>query len=84
MYLEDVCSIKRTDDGKFVISVSPPKEKAKKVSKTNEPTTAMPPEPKTYVANNMAELVKLIKEYVPSNEKKSDTDSYNKGFKEMS
>lgn len=85
MYLEDVCSIKRTDDGKFVVSVSPPKPKSTKPSKSNEAAIASPSmDPKTYVASNVDELLKLIKEEVgggKDNEKKSSDDKFKKGFK---
>ncbi len=80
MYLEDVCTIKRTDDGKYVVQVQPPRNKDKE-SKSNKMSDSpvMMEEPKTYVAADMAELCDLIMEHCDG--EMTDDQKLDKGWK---
>jgi hypothetical protein len=77
--MEELCSIKGTDDGKFVLSVMPKRKKEKSGGKNEPAMVASMEEPKTYVAADMAELHGLIDEYV-GGKKKSESDKFKKGF----
>ena len=76
MYLEDACNIKRTDDGKFVVSVH--HKPKKKKGKMGDAPMQME-EPKSYVANDMEELVGIIREYLGG--EKTENEKYEKGYK---
>lgn len=77
--MEEVCSIKVTDDGKFVVQVMPPRKKEKEVKNSS---LVMVEEPKTYVAEDEEALTALIAQYVSGRgKKKSNADKFAKGFK---
>ena len=74
MYLEDCASIKKTSDGKYVLSVQPPPAKQGKGDSPNAMAN-----PKTYIANDIDELTLLIDEHI-GGKKSSDKSEYEKGF----
>lgn len=81
MYMEDVCTIQKTDDGNFVVQIQPPKkkEKDKKATKGGEPeVVAGRPEPKTYIANNLGELIALLADKL--DQSNPESKKYAKGF----
>ena len=59
MYREDICRISRSDDGKFIVEVMPPKMQEKMTSKGDcipcNPDDGM----KTYIASTEDELVEI-------------------------
>jgi len=61
--MEDFCTIKKTDDGKFVVQVmkmKPAKKEEKGKSDCGGISPSMDREEKTYVANSVEELCTLI------------------------
>lgn len=81
MYMEDVCTIHKTDDGKFIVNVK--KKMEKKESKGDKPMpTIAEDEMKHYVAADEDELVGIIKEHVSSKGKeKTSHEKFDKGWK---
>ena len=81
MYLEDFCTIKKTDDGKFVVQVmkKKPAEKEEKKSDCGCVGSESRMEEKTYVANSVKELCALIEEH--ANYADTDDKKFSKAFK---
>ena len=79
MYKDEICRIARSDDGKFIVEVMPPKEQEKMTSKGDSYPSPMT-EMKTYIASTEEELIEIIREYVPSDKKNSSSDKFEKGY----
>ena len=80
MYREDICRISRSDDGKFIVEVMPPKMQEKMTSKGDPMPCGHDIEMKTYIATTEDELIEIIKEYVPADKKKTPADKFDKGY----
>ena len=78
MYMEELATLHKTDDGKHIMMVKPKRIEGK--SKGGKEPIAMPmEEPKSYVASSPDELHGLIDEHIYG-KKKTKEDEYAKGF----
>jgi len=77
MYSDDLATIGKTDDNKFLLSVKYTEKKDEKKDDHNIPMQDMT---KTYVAHDEQELLALIQEYVTGDPDASDTTKFKKGF----
>lgn len=78
MYTEDICTISRTDDDKFIVNIKQ-KRKADKKSGMIDAMQDM----KTFIADTEKDVAKILSEYLPKMKKGgTDEDAFKKGYEE--
>ncbi len=76
MYTEELVSISKTDDEKYLVSI---KQKRKPDKKSD--VIAMESDMKTFVADDEKDVAELLSKYLPKIKKGgTDEDAFNEGF----
>ena len=76
MYTEELVSISKTDDDKFLVSI---KQKRKPDKKSD--VVSMESDMKTFVADDEKDVAELLSKYLPKMKKGgTDEDAFNEGF----
>ena len=76
MWIEELCQISRTDDGKFLVSI---KQKRKENKKSD--MVMAEADMKTFVADDEKDVAELLSKYLPKMKKGgTDEDAFNEGF----